>query len=264
MTSGSAVKELAKGDTSLDNNAISRQRFKQWYQSLSRKNELYNRIRRTSRARRAMDAGIYKWKNKVQLRFITLTSSTNVDIKLLNRHFEILKKRIKRQFLSKFEYVKIKTNEGNGVIHLIYAGPYIPQTWLSRNWEEIHSSKVVDIRKLYFGIGLRNYLSSYLQDQGRLSYSWEWFKKGWSTAYKRIQENEKRKYMLVGRYGIKPPIFCYKAWSRWFYKELDPMLFQKFLLKYSGNEEFLINENQSINQELIEKLKRYSISTHNN
>ena len=140
-------------------------------------------------------------------------------------------KRIKRSFGCQFEYIKIKTREGNGVLHVIYAGPYIPQPWLSRNWEEIHGAKVVHIRKMYFGMGLRNYLGSYLQDQGRLSYSRGWFKSGWASAYRRIQSDHKCRYVLVSRLGVRPPVFCLRAWSKWFFWIYDPILFEQFLTK---------------------------------
>jgi len=177
-------------------------------------------------------AGIFKWLMLgVTLRFLTLTSAPGADYSRLNRHFEVLVKRIKRSFGCQFEYIKIKTREGNGVLHVIYAGPYIPQPWLSRNWEEIHGAKVVHIRKMYFGKGLRNYLGSYLQDQGRLSYSRGWFKSGWASAYRRIQSDHKCRYVLVSRLGVRPPVFCLRAWSKWFFWIYDPILFEQFLTK---------------------------------
>ncbi len=207
-----------------------------------------------------MDAGISKWKGVRPLRFITLTSSEEVDSKRLNSDFEVLTKRVRRHFGS-FEYVKVKTDEGNGVIHVIYAGPFIPQKWLSRNWGEIHGSPIVDIRKLYFGRGLRNYLSSYLQGQGRLSYSWGWFKKGWASSYRRLQTDKKRYYILVGGLGLKAPIFCLRAWSRWFYRVYNPVLFEWFIEKYSGKEDPpKVSIETPLNQALIDKLHKLNRS----
>ncbi|MBM3292410.1 hypothetical protein FJY84_06995 [Candidatus Bathyarchaeota archaeon] len=200
-----------------------------------------------------MDAGIAKWKGQCQLRFITLTTSNEAKQLKINDSYEVLKKRIKRNFKSHFNYIKVKTEEGNGVIHLIYAGPYISQAWLSRNWDEIHGSPIVDIRKLRFGRGLRNYLSSYLQNQGRLSYSWNWFKKGWATAYKTIQLNKKRPFTLVGSFGLNPPIFCRKAWSRYFYKEVDPKLFEKFIIDYFKEESL---NNKTVKKEELLDFKK--------
>jgi hypothetical protein len=204
-----------------------------------------------------MDAGIAKWKGYKQLRFMTLTSSKDAEYTRLNPDFEVLKKRLKTHFGSFFEYVKVKTSEGKGVIHIIYAGPFIPQTWLSRNWGEIHGSPIVDIRKLYFGRGLRNYLSSYLQGQGRLSYSWGWFKKGWASSYRRLQADKKRAYVLVGRLGLKAPLFCLRAWSRWFYRVYNPILFEWFVAKYAGEEDPpKKSREEPINQALIDRLKQ--------
>jgi hypothetical protein len=49
----------------------------------------------------------------------------------------------------RFEYCKVKTNEGNWVLHVIFRGEYIPQEWLSKTWEELHGAKIVYIEKLY-------------------------------------------------------------------------------------------------------------------
>lgn len=44
------------------------------------------------------------------------------------------------------DYFKVSTTEGYGVIHIVYSGDYIPRDWLSKNWNEIHGSFIVDIR----------------------------------------------------------------------------------------------------------------------
>ena len=48
----------------------------------------------------------------------------------------------------KFEYCKIETSEGNGVLHVVYFGDYIPQRWLSAAWGLIHRSRIVDVRAI--------------------------------------------------------------------------------------------------------------------
>lgn len=47
------------------------------------------------------------------------------------------------------KYWKIRTDEGNDVLHIIFRGKYIPQEWLSKQSAEIHRSPIVDIRPLY-------------------------------------------------------------------------------------------------------------------
>ena len=83
-----------------------------------------------------------------RLRFLTLTSSTESKGRNLNADFRTLKMRILRKFRFKMKYWKIRTNEGNGVLHIVFGGKYIPQEWLSEQWADIHKSPIVDIRSL--------------------------------------------------------------------------------------------------------------------
>lgn len=109
------------------------------------------------------------------LRFLTFTTSKESDTDL-QADFRVIKMRIKRRY-GAFEYIRIRTNEGNGVLHILYVGTYIPQTWLSRNWKEIHNSPIVDIRSATRTKGLGRYIvSQYLSDQrcSFLRYSWSW------------------------------------------------------------------------------------------
>lgn len=83
-----------------------------------------------------------------RLRFMTLTSSPESKGLKLNADFKALKMRILRKFHFKMKYWKIRTNEGNGVLHIVFRGMYIPQRWLSEQWADIHKSPIVDIRSL--------------------------------------------------------------------------------------------------------------------
>lgn len=114
------------------------------------------------------------------VRFLTLTSSPQSNWRKLNAHFQVLRKRIERNF-GKIEYIKFKTNEGYGVLHVVYVGPFIPQRWLSRNWNEIHGARIVDIRKVRGEKRIARYLiSAYLVTQTfvRMSWSWGWIFRG--------------------------------------------------------------------------------------
>jgi hypothetical protein len=84
-----------------------------------------------------------------RLRFMTLMSSPESMGRSLNADFRALKMRVYRKFHFKMKYWKIRTNEGNGVLHIVFRGKYVPQRWLSEAWAEIHKSPVVDIRSLY-------------------------------------------------------------------------------------------------------------------
>lgn len=39
-----------------------------------------------------------------------------------------------------FEYLALKTNEGNGVYHIITSGDYLPVSWLQPKWSHIHGA----------------------------------------------------------------------------------------------------------------------------
>ena len=134
------------------------------------------------------------------MRFMTLTTASGVK-KDINRSFERLKKRIMRASWEKDgfsgfkcnKYFKVKTAEGNGVLHTVLMGNYIPQAWLSKTWAEIHGSPIVDIRALRVGRkgvkGIANYLvSNYLVKQPilRMSYGWKWLWLGAVRSWKNI------------------------------------------------------------------------------
>jgi hypothetical protein len=122
-----------------------------------------------------------------KVRFMTLTSSPNSSFSELNEHFQVLRKRIKRKFGVKIDYIKFKTNEGYGVLHVIFVGSFIPQQWLSRNWEEIHGAKIVDVREVRGEKRLARYLiSNYLVTQTfvRMSWSWGWVFRGFVSMWK--------------------------------------------------------------------------------
>jgi len=128
--------------------------------------------------------------NRRRLRVITLTSSSRaLDI---NDSWQVLLKRIRRRWRSGFEYWKLRTSEGNDVLHIVFSGPWIPQSWLSCSWEEIHDSPIVYIQELR---QKRKKLISYLMthylpahDHGklytRMSWSWGWVFRGFAGAWR--------------------------------------------------------------------------------
>lgn len=143
------------------------------------------------------------------VRFLTLTSSSSSDVSELNKHCEHLVKRIRRgYFLSeeerrrrkyigkivRFEYCKVATNEGYGVLHIIYLGEYIPQEWLSRTWKELHGAEIVYVERLYGGSkGIARYLATqYLSLQNatytRISYSSGWVCRGFVKRWRHLWE----------------------------------------------------------------------------
>jgi len=130
-----------------------------------------------------------------RLRFMTLTSSPESVGRSLNADFRALKMRILRKYHFKMTYWKIRTNEGNGVLHIIFRGKYIPQKWLSAQWADIHKSPIVDIRSLYEtrkGLtGIVFYLvGNYLAKQSfeRMSWGYSWVFPAFVSYWKRIVE----------------------------------------------------------------------------
>jgi len=133
---------------------------------------------------------------KKPIRFITLTTSDKAKNKDISRDVGVLVKRIRRK-QPKFEYCKVNTNEGNGVIHMLYKGKYISKSWLSYNWNKIHNSYIVDIQKCYNDKSIASYLiNQYLSNQRctytRMSYSNKWIFKGAVQTWKAILNSVKQ------------------------------------------------------------------------
>jgi hypothetical protein len=138
----------------------------------------------------------------------------------LPRDVDVLIKRIRRK-QPEFQYCKVNTDEGNGVIHVLYTGKYIPQRWLSYNWNKIHMSYIVDIQncdndKNIASYILNHYLSNQKCNYTRMSYSKKWLFPGAVTQWKRILTSQKSK--------------CYynPIQEQWYYKK-KPISF-RFIL----------------------------------
>lgn len=124
------------------------------------------------------------------LRFMTLTTSEEATPGELHRHWRSLVARLRRRW-SSFQYCVIKTDEGNGVLHILFDGPYIPQAWLSSTWQKLHRSKIVDIRLV---TGSMRKIATYLvwqylgnQSSSRLSWSWGWVFPGFCGAWRGLK-----------------------------------------------------------------------------
>lgn len=134
-----------------------------------------------------------------EVRFVTLTTSDvcadsfGYNDNVLNDHFQILAKTIKRYcpyrlydegFISHnqlvfyfgrdarewikpftFEYVKVRTDEGGGLLHLCYRGKWLPYCFLSSLWMEIHNSWNVSISLVDTSARGCKWVASYLVAQ---------------------------------------------------------------------------------------------------
>ena len=169
---------------------------------------------------------------KQPVRFLTLTTSDimsqSVDYfyGVLNEHFQILRKRILRYspyrlfqegYITKeemthyyghnnltkkftFEYFKVETSEGNGVLHIVYRGSYLPHSWVSSSWSEIHNSPIVNIKLLDFDDMKRTacyIVSQYISSQGssyiRSSQSWNWVFRGFKQKWYHFKRSYPKK-----------------------------------------------------------------------
>lgn len=134
------------------------------------------------------------------LRVLTLTSPpdhprTPEGGQLLTKRFQVLRKSIVRKYGYLLEYCRVRTDEGFGVLHVVYrAGKkgYIPHSWLKREWERIHGAKIVFIQKLY-GKNKRiaGYLASHYLSRHRhfmrTSWSWGWCFRGFVGVWESIR-----------------------------------------------------------------------------
>jgi hypothetical protein len=100
----------------------------------------------------------WQW-NGHQSLWVTLTSAPGQTIKRLRKDFQVLRKRISREFgYGTFEYICVDTLEGHGVLHMIWAykdpNPdkrasfYVPFDWLQAQWKDIHGAFHVNVKRI--------------------------------------------------------------------------------------------------------------------
>jgi len=128
------------------------------------------------------------------LRVMTLTTAPRALERDLNADFQALKKRILRKWPCKFDYWKLRTSEGNGVLHIIYSGIYIPVAWIKQAWSEVHGGsyivymqKLRGKRKSMVNYLMGHYLPAHASDLGiytRMSWSWGWVFRGFAGAWR--------------------------------------------------------------------------------
>ncbi len=168
-----------------------------------------------------------KYGNK-RIRFLTLTSSelwlNSIESGngVLNEDFKTLKKRIERYtpyklfkdgYMTKnniikkygreqlnkklnFEYFKVETSEGNGVLHILYRGQYLPYNFIVDNWQDIHNSW--DIHIMEVDLNRAKDTSAYIVSQYignqqsayvRSSQSWNWVFRGYKQLWYKMKQD---------------------------------------------------------------------------
>ena len=132
------------------------------------------------------------------LRFVTLTSSLQARNPVqqdLRRLFARLKRR--RLLVGYIRVIEL-TASGLEHVHLIYRGEYIAQVALSKLWEEIHQSPVVDIRQASRKNGgaqkQAGYLAKYMAKEGHRRYSWahSWVYPGFVATWLALKRLQRR------------------------------------------------------------------------
>lgn len=129
-----------------------------------------------------------------RIRILTLTSVPGTSWRRLNSWFQALRKRIERKY-AKMHYWKLRSFEGPGagVLHVLYAGPWIPQSWLSRAWRSITGARIVYIQELKSRSGskriARYMISNYMMHHEifRQSWSWSWLFRGFVGYWNRVK-----------------------------------------------------------------------------
>jgi len=150
-----------------------------------------------SRAYQRLLSGLgHHLQQRNQVRILTLTSVPGTSWRGLNGWFQALRKRIARKF-GHMEYWKLRAYEGPGagVLHILYVGPWIPQAWASRVWEEITGAYIVYIQQLKARSGkkriARYMVSNYMMhhDVFRQSWSWGWLFRGFVGYWNRVKKS---------------------------------------------------------------------------
>jgi hypothetical protein len=174
--------------------------------------------------------------NMTLLRFLLEEKHIKLDFKKLNYHFNLLVKQIEYTFGFKMQYWKVCTQEGLGVLHVVFrvidekmprkrkkgtlfskrTRGFVPHSWLSKTWEEIHGAKNVEIHELkgkkserdiaYYVVG--NYVSK--QPIKRMSYSQKWVCKGFAKKWKAfLQVYGKRAVEVWDRWRVTVQFQCF-------------------------------------------------------
>lgn len=194
-----------------------------FYETVEREKQLVLQRRQRKRVFQRLSSGMYYWKADT-LRFLTLTSSPNsVDIW---RAWKSFVQQVRRKY-GQFAYFMIQTNEGNGVIHCVFKGKYIPFEWIQDKWTIYHGAFHVNIKKVgkvYSPSGLAGYfLTQYIGHQNAIVRyqmsrdwlppknieKWTWMKRRYRKKGMNVVLNEWHNW-LDGKHQAKLGKFVYR------------------------------------------------------
>lgn len=141
---------------------------------------------------RSMTMMHYWQSNGYQVLWICLTGAVESVSKRLAYDHGLLRSQVCRSFgFEGIEHFQVRTSEGNGVLHVLWAWKpadgmrkrrfWIPQRWLSEQWLRLHGASIVWIKKVSVvqesaGRKISRYcISQYCGEQSGYEYmSWSW------------------------------------------------------------------------------------------
>jgi hypothetical protein len=158
--------------------------------------------RQKGRYQRALSFNTIIWSRGYQALWVTLTTAEGGSYEKLSEHREELEARIKRKYGYEVLTFWVKTHEGNGVLHIVWAikdsrAVWIDQKWLSDTWFDIHGAKIVYVRRMGRGKKdgrnvARYMVSQYMAGQSlfdRYGYSWKRLGIALACAWKVFKQN---------------------------------------------------------------------------
>jgi hypothetical protein len=164
--------------------------------------------------------------------WVMLSTAPGGEASKLAYHHKRLRQSLDRKLgFAGVEFVQVETREGHGVLHVIWAwrGPrsfYVPQSWLSAEWQRIHGARVVWVERLRPGDQSRKSVARYVVTQYcanqkalvRLSWSW-WgltvaLASGWESlkrlASETYRDDERKRWV---RNYVRPMAEVVAAWQ---------------------------------------------------
>lgn len=124
------------------------------------------------------------------IKHLILTTAPCAYDRNIANDFQVFRKRIQRQFGVLLAYFMVRTNEGYGVLHVLYrSNKYLPQKWLSKQWNEIHHSSYVYIKEPPADVAwyvVTQYVADQETSYQRCSWSHNWVCKGFVREWKRL------------------------------------------------------------------------------
>lgn len=129
------------------------------------------------------------------VRFLTLTGVR----KHYRKWFNALRRWIRRNY-GRFEYFCVRTDEGQGVLHIVFVGSYIPYEVLSPYWEGLTRRWNVSI-SLVKDEYYQGYEMTRQQKTVKYSQSSGWYpkelRKYWNKIFKRLMDRDHWQHFVM-------------------------------------------------------------------